>query len=241
MVFRGLLASAVGAAVLGLMASGLVRATFPGILGALVDLPGEAAAPPPPTAEVSPPPAPPPSEPPAPPVDPPAPTLATNTAKVARPARRRGGVTKTGGAHATPRDAFTQTLVDGIRKRGTHAYEIQSTAWELALRNLGALAKSVRVAPAVREGRALGFRLLAVKADGPFAKLGFREQDVLVSVNGLTVANLEQALDTYRKLRSHRHFVLGILRAGQALRQEYTIREAKPASRHGRGTLQPHD
>jgi general secretion pathway protein C len=122
------------------------------------------------------------------------------------------------------RDSFTQELNQGIRKLDGRRYEIKRGTLELALGNLASLARSVRVRPEVRDGKAFGFRLFAIRADVPFAKLGLRNDDVLVSINGLDLATPERALDAYGKLKESPRLGLGLLREGHETTQEYTIR-----------------
>jgi len=115
-------------------------------------------------------------------------------------------------------------LARGVRKLGERRYEIRRAALVLALRNLRALSAWVRVAPHVHDGKAAGFRVLSVAASGPFAKLGLRRDDVLVSVNGLDVRAPDRALDAYAKLKSASRFALGVVRDGRELELTYQVR-----------------
>jgi general secretion pathway protein C len=62
------------------------------------------------------------------------------------------------------------------------------------------------------------------RGDGPFAKLGLRNDDVLVSINGLNIATPERVLDAYSKLKEASPLVLGLVRGELEITQEYTIR-----------------
>jgi len=126
--------------------------------------------------------------------------------------------------HAPANDRLADDLARGIRKLGEGRYEIERRALDLALRNLGALSSLVRVAPDIRDGKTSGFRLVAVLADGPFAKLGLRPDDVLVSVNGLDIRTPDSALDAHGRLKSASRFALGFTREGRDLVQVYTVR-----------------
>jgi len=215
-----MLASVAGAAFLGLAASGLVRANLSEIMSALVEIPFQASL----AESLSPSADPAPAEVEAGPENPPpegqpSPSLVARTKRTTRGRSARSAPVRV----ANP-DTFALALAKGIRKVGERRYEIQRPTLELALDNLPALASWVRVAPAVRAGQSLGFRLFAIPEEGPFAKLGLRNDDVLIAVNGLTVASLDQALEVYRKLRTARHLVLGLVRGGHELTQEYTIR-----------------
>ena len=122
------------------------------------------------------------------------------------------------------RDTFEQALDQGIRKLSEHRYEIKRSTLDLALGNLGLLARSVRVVPEVRDGKPLGFRLSAMTTDGPIAKLGLRNDDVLVSINGFDLTTAERVLDAYSKFKTASHLVLGLVQEGREIVQEYTIR-----------------
>jgi type II secretory pathway component PulC len=122
------------------------------------------------------------------------------------------------------RDAFSQELDRGIRKLAERRYEIKRSALELALGNLGLLARWIRVMPDVRAGKPFGFRLIAIRADGPFAKLGLRNNDVLVSINGLDIATPDRVLDAYGKLKTAPRLLLALVREGHEITQDYTIR-----------------
>ena len=43
--------------------------------------------------------------------------------------------------------------------------------------------------------------MMAVKPDGPFAKIGIQNGDVLVSINGLEMSSPEKAMEVYAKLK----------------------------------------
>lgn len=126
------------------------------------------------------------------------------------------------------RQAQRGSLVDqldrGITKVAEGRYQIERRVLDLALGNLALLSGSVRVAPDIRDGKPAGFRLFAIAPDGPFARLGLRNEDVLVSVNRLDITTAEQVLEAYGKLKTAKHLVLGVLRGGRKTTLEYAIR-----------------
>ncbi len=207
MWFRYLTASALCAALLALAASGLVRTHFSKVMSALA----------PTTSEAS-------------PVD--APIQADRDSLPVMDPAPEGEMTaemhptslflrKDAKAHtaASARivsphnplcDTFAQDLDRGIRKLAERRYEIKRSTLDLALGNLGLLARSVRVMPEARDGKPLGFRLFAITADGPIAKLGLRNNDVLVSINGLDLTTPDRVLDAYGKLKEAPALDLGV-------------------------------
>lgn len=139
----------------------------------------------------------------------------------ARPAKRPS---KAKNRPQAERGSLVDQLDRGITKTAEGRYEIERRALDLALGNLALLSGSVRVAPDIRDGKPAGFRLFAVASDGPFARLGLRDEDVLVSINRLDITTAEQVLEAYGKLKTTKHLVLGVLRGGRKTTLEYAIR-----------------
>ena len=121
-------------------------------------------------------------------------------------------------------DAFSQELDRGIKKTGENTYEIQRATLESVLGNMSLLARSARIVPEMRDGKAAGFRLYSVRPEGPFAKIGMQNGDVLSAINGLEITSPEKALEVYSKLKSASHLSLGLERNGQRLTKDYSIR-----------------
>ena len=130
--------------------------------------------------------------------------------------------TPTPGAPAS--DALSQELDRGIKKTGEHNYEIQRQTLESVLGNMNLLSRSARIVPEIRDGKAAGFRLYSVRPDGPFAKIGMQNGDVISSINGLEITSPEKALEVYAKLKSASHLSLGLERNGQKVTKDYSIR-----------------
>ena len=141
---------------------------------------------------------------------------ATNT--VTTPAPVASATPSTGG------DALSQELDRGIKKTSEHNYEIQRATLESVLGNMSLLSRSARIVPEIRDGKAAGFRLYSVRPDGPFAKIGMQNGDVISSINGLEITSPEKALEVYAKLKSASHLSLGLERNGQRISKDYTIR-----------------
>ena len=121
-------------------------------------------------------------------------------------------------------DPLSVEMDKGIKKTGEHSYDIQRGTLESVLGNMSLLSRSARIVPEMRDGKAAGFRLYAVKPDGPFAKIGMQNGDVISSINGLEITSPEKALEVYAKLKSASHLTLGMETNGKKVTQDYNIR-----------------
>jgi general secretion pathway protein C len=129
-------------------------------------------------------------------------------------------------AAATPPsgDPMMAELDKGIKKIGEHNYEVQRGTVDSLLGNMSMLSRSARIVPEIRDGRAAGFRLFSVRPDGPFAKIGLQNGDVISAINGLEMTSPDKALEVYTKLKSASHLSVGLERNGQKITKEYNIR-----------------
>jgi general secretion pathway protein C len=127
-------------------------------------------------------------------------------------------------AAAPSGDPLMAELEKGIKKTGEHNYEVQRQTVDSLLGNMSLLSRSARIVPEIKDGRAAGFRLFSVRPDGPFAKIGLQNGDVISAINGLEMTSPDKALEVYTKLKSASHLSVGLERNGQKITKEYNIR-----------------
>jgi general secretion pathway protein C len=127
-------------------------------------------------------------------------------------------------ASNTPTDPFAAELDKGIKKLGENNYEVQRGTVDALLGNMGALAKGARIVPETKDGKPAGFRLFSIRPDGPFAKIGLLNGDVVSAINGLEMNSPDQALLAYTKLKTANHLSVAIERNGQKITKDYNIR-----------------
>ena len=91
------------------------------------------------------------------------------------------------------------------------------------LANPADFAKQARIIPSLRDGVARGFKLYGIRPDSLPKNLGFKNGDMVTSVNGLPLTGMDQAMTAYTQLRRVDKFVLELERKGELLRKEITI------------------
>jgi general secretion pathway protein C len=127
-------------------------------------------------------------------------------------------------APTTPTDPLAAELDKGVKKIGEHNYEVQRSTLDSLLGNMGALAKGARIVPETKDGKSAGFRLFSIRPEGPFAKIGLLNGDVVSAINGLEMNSPDQALLAYTKLKTANHLSVAIERNGQKITKDYNIR-----------------
>jgi general secretion pathway protein C len=127
-------------------------------------------------------------------------------------------------AAAPSSDPLAAELEKGVKKTGEHTYEVQRQTVDSLLGNMSALSRAARIVPEIRDGKGVGFRLFSVRPDGPFAKIGLQNGDVISAINGLEMTSPDNALMVYTKLKSASHLSVGLERNGQKITKEYNIR-----------------
>ncbi|HEX3698485.1 MAG TPA: type II secretion system protein GspC [Polyangia bacterium] len=125
---------------------------------------------------------------------------------------------------APPSDPLMAEMERGVKKINENTYEVQRGTVDSLLGNMSVLSRAARIVPELKDGKAAGFRLFSVRPDGPFAKIGFQNGDVISAINGLDMSSPDKALEVYTKLRSASHLSIGMERNGQKITKEYSIR-----------------
>jgi general secretion pathway protein C len=86
------------------------------------------------------------------------------------------------------------------------------------------LTSLARYVPSIACGRMTGIRLDAVRPASLLARLGLRNGDKLVRVNGISLSSPETAMRLYAMLKTARFVVLDLERDGRPIALTYAIR-----------------
>ncbi|HVR62970.1 MAG TPA: type II secretion system protein GspC [Polyangia bacterium] len=142
----------------------------------------------------------------------------------------KGGPTAPGAAPAAAApaapasDPLMAEMEKGVKKINENTYDVQRGTVDSLLGNMSVLSRAARIVPEIKDGKPAGFRLFSVRPDGPFAKIGFQNGDVISSINGLDMSSPDKALEVYTKLRSASHLSVAMERNGAKVTKEYSIR-----------------
>lgn len=100
---------------------------------------------------------------------------------------------------------------------------VPSTSGSVPLREL---IGPVRARPEREGGKHVGLRLFGVRPSSLLGQIGLRNGDRIDSINGYSIADPEQALIAYARLRTEEHFELRVTRGGQAVELDYRLTDS---------------
>ena len=78
--------------------------------------------------------------------------------------------------------------------------------------------------PSIKDGKANGFKLYAIRPNSLFAKIGLQNGDTIQSINGFDMSSPDKALEVYTKVRSSSALSVSVLRRGLPTNLDYSIK-----------------
>lgn len=122
------------------------------------------------------------------------------------------------------KDALPGTEKDAtIKKEAPGKFTVDQREIDEALQNLDKLYTEIRAVPNFSGGKVSGMKILNVKGDSLFAKLGLRRGDVLQKINGMEL-DVKRGFEIFNQLKDQKGISLDLIRQGQPTTLEYEIR-----------------
>ncbi len=110
-----------------------------------------------------------------------------------------------------------------IEKKGEGNFVIDRAEIDAAIANLDKLYTQIRAVPNFKDGRPNGLKLLSVRSDSIFAKLGLKRGDVLQKINGMEL-DIKKGLEIFNQLKTENHIAIEVERSEKTQTLEYEIR-----------------
>lgn len=123
-----------------------------------------------------------------------------------------------------PSDDDAVKAIAAIKKLDATHYEIPRATIDLVLANPMVVSKGARVVPSMKNGKADGLKLYAIRPDSLWAKIGLVNGDTITAVNGLPLTDSQAGLDIYVKLRDATKLEVSLVRGGSPLVLTITIK-----------------
>ncbi len=121
-------------------------------------------------------------------------------------------------------DVLAKALDAGIRHVDETHVEITRAAVDAVLASTTAVAKAGRIVPAVKDGKAAGLKLYAIRPSSVLARLGLINGDTVLAINGTAITTADRALEIYASLRTAKQITIDLERRGRPLTLSIAIK-----------------
>ena len=95
---------------------------------------------------------------------------------------------------------------------------------DAAFANLPRLLTQARVMPHYSDGKMAGFRVISVKSDSLFGRIGLQPQDVLKRINGMEIKDPSRFLSAFQQVKEEDTITIDLVRQGRPSTFVYEIR-----------------
>jgi len=112
----------------------------------------------------------------------------------------------------------------GVATIGENEFIVDSDELDKSLENLPLLLQQARAVPYFKNGQAIGLRLFAIRPDSLYTKIGLRNGDILMNINGKPLGDLTEAIKLFETLKVERSFTLSLERNRETKEFKYEVR-----------------
>jgi general secretion pathway protein C len=123
-----------------------------------------------------------------------------------------------------PDDALLAAVDKGVKKLDENRFDIDRSLVDKILADPTVAARSARIVPSIKDGKPNGFKMYAIRPNSLFAKIGLQNGDTISSINGFDMSSPDKALEVYTKVRSASSLSVSVLRRGQPMNLDYSIK-----------------
>src|SRR5215470_11471028 len=125
---------------------------------------------------------------------------------------------------ANPDNDLLAAVDKGVKKIDDSKYDIDRALVDKILADPTVAARSARIVPSIKDGKPNGFKMYAIRPNSLFAKIGLQNGDTITSINGMDMSSPDKALEVYTKVRSASSLSVSIIRRGQPVNMDYSIK-----------------
>jgi general secretion pathway protein C len=124
----------------------------------------------------------------------------------------------------SPESDLLAAVDKGVKRVSDTSFDIDRALVDKILLDPSVVARQARIVPSIKDGKANGFKMYAIRPNSVFAKIGLQNGDTIQSINGFDMSSPDKALEVYTKVRSASNLSISILRRGQPVQMEYSIK-----------------
>jgi general secretion pathway protein C len=123
-----------------------------------------------------------------------------------------------------PEAELASAVDKGVKRVDDTHYEIDRALVDKILGDPSTVMRQARIVPSIVNGKPNGFKMYAIRPNSVFAKIGMQNGDTISSINGFDMTSPDKALEVYTKVRSASALSISLVRRGQPVAMEYSIK-----------------
>lgn len=113
--------------------------------------------------------------------------------------------------------------IPGIENSGNN-FKISKSLINEKLKDIGQILTQAKAVPIQNPDGTMAFRMTEMDPEGIFPYLGLQDQDIITSINGQPIQNINEVMSLFGKIKNLENLSLGIRREGSEVTQEYQIK-----------------
>jgi general secretion pathway protein C len=112
----------------------------------------------------------------------------------------------------------------GITEAGPGRISVDRTTLNESMKDINSLMKDVRIRPHFSNGQSDGLIISGIRGDSMFKKLGLRNGDIILGVDGSKIESVDDAMKLYGGLKNMQNMKIEIKRRGQVQTLDYNVK-----------------
>ncbi len=125
---------------------------------------------------------------------------------------------------AQKRSYIANKKIPGIENEG-NKFTIKKDVLDEKLKDIGAILTQARAVKIQNPDGSMSFKMTEMDPEGVFLVLGLQEGDIITSINGKPIMDLNEVMSLFGKIKNIENLSLGIKREGAESVQDYTIKK----------------
>ena len=117
----------------------------------------------------------------------------------------------------------SESIGEGVRELSPGRFIIDRGALDSTLSNPNEILTHARAVPNIVGGKIQGFRIFSIRPGSVYEKLGIKNGDTVLRINGIDLDSPAKALEFYGAISSASEIALDIERDGQKFSYNYSI------------------
>jgi len=114
--------------------------------------------------------------------------------------------------------------ISGIENVG-NKFKISKVLLDEKMKDIGSILSQARAIKVQNPDGSLAFKLTEMDPEGIFTYLGLQDQDMITSINGKPIYDMNEVMSLFAKIKNLENLSLGVRREGSDSVQEYSIKK----------------